>query len=157
MAEIKLRGVTKRFPDGTEAVKQMVEEALPDLYVTSSVDILPEIREYERTHKNRVSVLKATERELSMARQLIEAQATEFDPGTRLAMVQRLQRLPPGLRAPPQRSHPRELARRPLPAGRHPRTACCSRTRRRMPGGRQGRRRDSPRRCRCGCRQCHGP
>src|SRR5439155_22779015 len=31
------------------AVKQMVLEALPDLYVTSSVDILPEIREYERT------------------------------------------------------------------------------------------------------------
>jgi N-methylhydantoinase A len=31
------------------AVKQMVRERLPDLYVTSSVDILPEIREYERT------------------------------------------------------------------------------------------------------------
>jgi N-methylhydantoinase A len=36
-------------PAHERAVEQMVREALPELYVTSSVDILPEIREYERT------------------------------------------------------------------------------------------------------------
>jgi N-methylhydantoinase A len=31
------------------ALREMVQAALPDVYVSSSVDILPEIREYERT------------------------------------------------------------------------------------------------------------
>src|SRR5205085_10070552 len=36
-------------PAHEQAVAAMVAAALPELYVTSSVDILPEIREYERT------------------------------------------------------------------------------------------------------------